>query len=178
MKLLRTIRDQDLFPGEKSLDESEYKLRQAARIVVFDTENKVGLLHVTKDNYFKLPGGGIDPGKDVQAALSRECQEELGCNVVVEKEIGLIIELRNQFKEKQESYCFQGRVVGEKGKPNFTQEEIEDGFKILWVSLDEAISLIEESQPVNYMGKYTKIRDLLFLNSCQNNISNALKNKL
>ena len=37
----------------------EYPLREAARAVIFDTDDKVGLLYVSKHNYYKLPGGGL-----------------------------------------------------------------------------------------------------------------------
>jgi hypothetical protein len=54
-------------------------------------------------------------------------------------------------------------LEGEKGSPDFTEKEIEQGFEIVWVGLDEAIEIINKDMPDNYEGKFIKIRDLCFL---------------
>ena len=40
-------------------------------------------------NEWDIPGGRIDPGEDPFVALVRECQEEVGMDVVIEKPIGV-----------------------------------------------------------------------------------------
>ena len=82
MKLLKTINPENV--DENNIPGWEY--RKAARAVVFDNENKVGLLDVSSKNYYKLPGGGIEEGEDIKIALDRECEEELGVQVEVLKE--------------------------------------------------------------------------------------------
>ena len=54
-------------------------------------------------------------------------------------------------------------VSGEKGEPNFTQKELDGGFKIKWVSLPEAIKLLEADRPDDYEGTHIQIRDTIFL---------------
>jgi H+-transporting ATPase len=73
------------------------KKRQAARAVVFDNENKIALLYVSKHSYHKIPGGGIEKGEDIFRALEREMIEEIGSKISVTGEIGKIIEYRNKF---------------------------------------------------------------------------------
>ena len=45
----------------------------------------------------------------------------------------------------------------------FTEREITNGFEILWVTVDEAISLIENDKPDDYEGSIIVQRDLVLL---------------
>lgn len=159
MKLLKTIKFTNL--DSKILE--NFQLRKAARAVAFDSDNKVGLLEVSKFNYHKLPGGGLKKGEDILKALKRECLEEIGCEIEITGELGLIIEYRDKIKIKQESYCYLAKIIGNKGRPDFTQKEISDGFKLDWVSLEEAISLLEKDKPSDYYGNFINKRDLIYL---------------
>ena len=51
--------------------ESHYHC-EAARTIAIDSNRHIGLLHVTKEGYYKLPGGGIENGKDKITALKRD----------------------------------------------------------------------------------------------------------
>ncbi len=163
MQLLKIIKHGDLFSSHTPKNNESFRLRKAARAVVFDNENKIAILKVTKHNYHKLPGGGVEEGENLTKALEREAMEEIGCKISVYGEVGKIIEYRDEFNLKQESYCYLAKVVGEKGQPDFTEKEINDGFSVLWVSLDEAIEILEKDTPDNYEGKFIKVRDLCFL---------------
>lgn len=94
MQLLKIINPENI--DESSI--SDWRYRKAARAVVFDNENKIGLLNVRSQHYYKFPGGGIKEGESVEVALDRECKEELGVDIQVIKEIGSIIEFREKFK--------------------------------------------------------------------------------
>jgi hypothetical protein len=63
----------------------------------------------------------------------------------------------------QFSYCYYADVVGEGEPTNFTQDEQDKGFMLQWIELDDAIRLMEEDKPVDYVGKFILMRDLLFL---------------
>ena len=140
-----------------------YRKREAARAIVSDDEDRVALLHATKNGYYKLPGGGVEAGEDKIEALKRECLEEIGCNVDITEELGSIIEYRGQKKLKQTSYCYIAKLVGEKGTVNLTESEIEEGFQTVWLTLPEAIRALENSKPTIYEGPYMVSRDLAFL---------------
>ena len=159
MTLLKTIQFKDI----SSEEISEFEIRRAARAVVLDADNQVGLLYVKKYNYHKLPGGGLEGNENIDEALKRECLEEIGCQIEVDGEVGEIIEYRDKWALKQQSYCFVAKVVGEKGKPDFTEKELEYGFEIKWVPLPEAISLLENDSPEGYEGPFIHIRDSVFL---------------
>lgn len=68
------------------------------------------------------------------------------------------------FHIKQIPPCYLAKVVGEKGKPSFTQEESDDGFLIQWIPLREAIKLLRADNTKNPEGKlYIVPRDKSFL---------------
>jgi 8-oxo-dGTP pyrophosphatase MutT (NUDIX family) len=160
MRLLRILNPENATEDEVKT----YQVRTAVRAVVFDKDNKVAILNVSKHGYYKLPGGGVETGENLHQALKRECLEELGCEVEITGELGEIIEYRKMFKLKQISPCFLARVVGEKGQPAFTDEEIATGFKILWLKPEEAIPLFDPSKANEAEGElYIVLRDKTFL---------------
>ena len=56
MKQLKLINPENVSEEEVK----NYSVREAVRAVVFDEDKKVALLYVSKENYYKIPGGGIE----------------------------------------------------------------------------------------------------------------------
>ncbi len=144
-----------------------YSVRQAARAVVLDRDGRIALLHVARHDYYKLPGGGIEPGEDIATALIRECQEEIGCNIFVGESLGEVHEFRSRFLQHQISYCFMAQVEGEIGKPDFTPEEVADGFTLGWYTLEEARMILHSQSPTEYVGQFIALRDSAILSTVQ-----------
>ena len=86
MKLLATIKPEDVDADSPSFEYGSFKPRTAARAVVFDGE-KMALIHISKHDYYMLPGGGID-SDDLRTGLAREILEELGCEIGITSEVG------------------------------------------------------------------------------------------
>lgn len=168
MILLKTIKDCDIFPDQINDKRVLSKNRETARAIVFDSKNKIALLYVRKYAYHKLPGGGLDEGEDISKALEREIMEEIGCKAEVTDEIGEIIEHRKQHDLFQINHIYVAKLVGKKGEPDFTKEEIADGFEIKWLSLPDAIKALENDNTDDYQGKFIKIRDLTALKAIKN----------
>jgi 8-oxo-dGTP diphosphatase len=158
MEKLKTLNPENI-PADTI---KRFRTRNAARAVLFDGPS-IALLHVTKLNYHKLPGGGVEKGEDMAAALKRECLEEVGTEIEAGKEVGSIVEYRGKFHLVQTSHCYLARVVGDKGEPSFTQSEIDEGFGLMWTTPKEAVRLLKKDVPTDYEGKFIIERDLVFL---------------
>ena len=168
MNILKTIKDEDF--GLNNPTPATYRERKASRAIVFDKDKKVALLHATKKNFHKLPGGGIEEGENTADALARELLEEIGCSADNIRELGIIEEYRNKFNLHQISYCFLADLVGDKGIPNLEEDEIADGFEPVWMSVKDAIETLESEINVqDYEGKFIRLRDLTFLQKVANN---------
>lgn len=159
------------FLNPENVSEEElkaYGTREAARAVVLDNDNKVALLHATKTDYYKLPGGGLDDDTDKIIALKRECLEEIGCDVEVLGEIGLVNEWRKFCELHQISYCYFAKLVGEKGTPDFTESEIAEGFEVAWLPYEEALRTLKESKAEQIEAKgYMVPRDIAILEAAK-----------
>ena len=163
MELIKLINLENVSDEEAN----EFSTREAARAIVFDKENKIALLHATKYNYFKLPGGGINKGETKEEALKRECIEEIGCNVKIINEVGFTIEYRKQFNTKQTSYCYIAKLVGEKGEPKLEPDELEEGFKTIWLAVDDAQKKLMHDKSDIYEIPYMVKRDSALLDAAK-----------
>ena len=127
-------------------DRKKYRERVAARAVLKDDEGRIALMHASKRQYYKLPGGGIDEGEDALAALARELLEETGYSARVVAELGTVEEWRDEDKLHQISYAYEAIKVGESASQNLTGGEIDEGFELIWAhNIDEAIELVEKA---------------------------------
>ncbi|MDP3948543.1 MAG: NUDIX domain-containing protein [bacterium] len=161
-------------PEQASEEEVKlYSVRKAARAVVFDKDKNVALLHVSRFGYYKLPGGGLEEGEDIETALRRECQEEIGCEIEVLGEIGSIVEYRKMFNLTQISYCYLAKVKGVKGTPNFDEGELKEGFKGVWLPYDKALETITQNIASNFEASaYIVPRDIIFLKAAKKYLAN------
>ena len=172
MKQLKLINPENV-SGEEV---KNYKVREATRAVVFDEEGKIVLLHVIKENYYKLPGGGVEETEDKMISLRRECQEEIGCDIDVIGEIGSIVEYRKIFNLKQISYCYLAKIKGQKGTPNFTEDEKNNGFEQVWLPYNEALKVLTKTKATSIEGSaYIVPRDTIFLEEAKKYLANLNK---
>lgn len=166
MEIIRTIREEDV--GTDFPTPSLYKERVAARAIVFDRDGNIALLHATKKNYHKLPGGGVEVGEDIETGLARELLEEIGCVAENLRELGIIEEYRNKFDLHQLSHCFLADLSGGMGVPDLEEDEIAEGFETVWMNLEDSIRTLEKEIGIDdYTAKFMCLRDLTFLKEAQ-----------
>ena len=160
MKHLLTITDKDI-TGSSILSAAEPRI--AVNAVLFDADGNIALSYMGKYDLHTLPGGGVDPGEDLHAAVKREILEETGCDCEITGELGQISENRSEHDFTQERHYYLARVVGEKGDLHLTDEEINENTTVVWYPLEQALKIISEKQHDNYQRKFIQKRDIAAL---------------
>lgn len=110
MKLLASIRPEDVDSESPQFDYATFKPRPAGRAVIFD-DDKVCLIHVGTHDYYMLPGGGIED-EDMPSALAREIMEEVGCEVTIDQEVGSVELYFDRWQQKQQELKLVVRSSG------------------------------------------------------------------
>ena len=150
--------------------------RRAARAVLYDEAGRIAVMHFAVTGSYKLPGGGIDEGEDIQVALHREVREEAGYEITDVEELGVVEEDRYYCGMHQTSYCFAAKV-GKFVGTELTDEEAAQGMELAWVdSIDDAIAAIESESIVDEDGSQIghdmmKLREVAILRAAQGGIS-------
>ncbi len=168
MKLIASFNKENVSEDEAK----QLRHRRAVRGIVFDSDNNVALLHAKNEGYYGLPGGGVDSEETYEQGIVRECKEEVGCDVEIIKYIGTTFEYRKRNNLLNESWGYITKIIGEKGSPILVgdENEAEKNSVVIWVSLGEAIHLME-SIPIQseLYEQYCIDRDLTFLKASDEN---------
>jgi 8-oxo-dGTP diphosphatase len=108
MRVLKELRDLEATGKKIPKSKEKYTLRIAARAIILDAKGNIAIMSTPKSEHchHKLPGGGLEGDEDIMATLRREIKEEVGCDVEIIKEVGEIIEYKNEYNQRQTSYCF------------------------------------------------------------------------
>ncbi len=177
MKNLGTHTQSDIFPKERDDKEKiSFEDRATGKAIVFDDENNIALVGTKVNNFYLLPGGGIDKDESIEHGIARECFEEIGCNVELMKAIGVIDDYRNRDKKHCINYCYTAKLVGVKGKLTLTEDEVKNGLHAAWVPLDEAMVILKKEVDQLKRGEvkfyntgFNILRDYIFLKELKNN---------
>jgi 8-oxo-dGTP diphosphatase len=167
MELLGEFFEKDRDIIQNPEEEVCYKVRKAARAVVWNRTHELALIYVSRHGYHKLPGGGVERGENLAAALRRELKEEIGADVRIDGEVGATIEYRDTYGLLQISYCYIAELIGEAGALALTDEEKARGFELEWTSIGHAINTLENDAPADDVGHFIRLRDLTFLRRVQ-----------
>jgi ADP-ribose pyrophosphatase YjhB (NUDIX family) len=85
-------------PKDQAMTELLPTIRNAVRAVIIKDERVLLLRKEYEDGseLYALPGGGQDTGETLEAALKRECLEEIGCDV----ELCELLQVADYFKPR------------------------------------------------------------------------------
>lgn len=123
-------------------------MRVAAYAVILDEDRRVLLARWTEGRRvsWTMPGGGLEPGEDPEAAARREVREETGYKVVVEELLGIhsrVIPARRRVTPGATDplhtlrIVYRARITG--GRLRFEKSGSTD--MAAWYSLDEVAGL-------------------------------------
>lgn len=143
-------------------DDVNYVDRSAVRIILKNDKDEVMLINISDGNYYKLPGGGIEPGEDHSFTGAREVKEETGCVVAVEDGcIATTEEWRDDLH--QISHCYGASLAHDTGKTELTSPEEQEGLKHEWAPVEEAVEKMSQCEPTSKLGRFIRERDLFLL---------------
>jgi len=91
--------------------------------------------------------------KTTEQSFRRECLEEIGAEVEILDNLGIVLEYRNTTGLLIINYCFVAKIVGKIGKKKFSKGEIADGVVLEFHKLDKAIEIIKSAKPFGPRGK-------------------------
>lgn len=152
-------------------------IRKAARTIILDErQEKIAVLEVKNGDYHKIPGGGIENDESAEMAAIREALEEGGCDVQLIEKIG-----EAEFVDPKDpnllhySVCFLAQKIKDHQTSYFTEEELANKFRLLWLSFEDAINLFEKVKSEVPFELKMNNRDLKFIKTAKEYFSNTLK---
>ena len=140
-KVLKTFKDVDF--GLEDVEIKEPKRRMIVRGIVVDQSGAVAVFNKRVENDYRLPGGVIKNDESPEDTFLKEIKREIGCEIEIIEDIGIVEEYMAQDEIIQETYVFVGRVLA-KGKIDYQNQELDEFGKVLWVSPEEALKLISD----------------------------------
>lgn len=160
MKCFKILTDEDFGLEIKEMDNP--RTRTAARGIIINSDGKIAVLNKQNKNEYKLVGGGIDDEELPDQAFKREVLEEAGARIKNVWLLGMIEEQKSQDNFKQTSYVYVADVVSIE-EPNYTQKEIDEGSRTIWVTVDEAMNLIKNCEDKLIGSKYEDVYHTKFI---------------
>lgn len=139
------------------------KIRYASRGLVFNAEGKIALLNKVNKNEYKLPGGGFEENETNDQAFKREVKEEIGCELDFYNLIGCFEEERSQDNFIQFSNIYLAVAKHDRMNPTYSEKELEEGARVIWVSVQEALNLVENSMTKLKESKYEDLYNSRFI---------------
>lgn len=164
-KKIAEISDEDF--GFDTPKEKTGKFRFSVRVLMFNDKNEICVIKSEKYGYMQIPGGGIEKGESIEVALRRETLEETGWLISNIEPIGFTMESRGDVRNKHDwdkdfTYVFMASPE-KQAETNYMEDEEAEGFKPIWIKLDEFIAKKEgrKGKIDNYSGCFSDRRDLL-----------------
>ncbi|MDF2906109.1 MAG: hypothetical protein K0R34_1430 [Herbinix sp.] len=133
----------DIIIDLQNYNKTETVIRRTASRAIITDGNKY-LLIFSKYGDYKFPGGGMEKGEILEDTVVREVQEETGYHVVKDsiKKYIKVFEKRKGVHEdllEMESYYYFCEIEKEIGERNLDEYEEEYDYKVVWITLPEAI---------------------------------------
>lgn len=161
--LKAVITDADFYGGEPKLlsDVSRY----GSRGIILNEDNMAGMILMSANGFYKLPGGVIDLGEKESDAFIREVMEETGCKCNIIAPLGTVEEHKSKTGFSHYSYTFIGKIEGDCHKSEHSTSEKLLDCSLTWISLNDAAAMMTKSLEMcsEYKMKFMLKRDKVIL---------------
>jgi len=139
MRTIFTIDTKDYDPNGRAY------VRPSVRGIIL-RDGLVAMVHSLKYDYYKFPGGGIEPGETLIQALCREVEEESGLRVIVDsiREFGLVHRIQKGDQEDifiQDNYYYLCETEAQPRQQHLDDYEAEERFTLEFVTPQHAIEV-------------------------------------
>lgn len=138
MRLLFELKPADLDPNGTAF------VRPSVRGII-RRQGRVAMVHSLKYDYYKFPGGGMEPGESQQETLIRETREEAGLTVLPDsiREFGCVHRVQNYHDGCliQDNYYYLCDTESELRSQRLDDYEEEEHFTLEFVEPETAISV-------------------------------------
>lgn len=122
-------------------------IRPSVRSIVL-RDGKVAMVHSIKYDYYKFPGGGMEPGESRIDTLIRETREEAGLVVIPDtiREFGMVHRVQKSTHGKdfdlfiQDNYYYLCQAEPEIRQQELDDYEAEEHFTLEYVRPEDAIA--------------------------------------
>ncbi len=134
-----------------ALDKKDYGacmrtfVRNSSRSIII-RGGRIAMIHSRKYDYYKFPGGGIEPGETPEDALIRETREEAGLIVIPEsiQEYGYVHRIQRSPGDErecfvQDNFYYLCRAEYKPGRQDLDDYESEEGFTPVFIEAETAI---------------------------------------
>lgn len=172
-ELLMVIRDKDIFPDAPDVLDIVWKERPTGKAVLLNEDGEIALIGNKVNDFFLLPGGGIEADESILDGIRRECREETGCEIEIQDALGVTEDFRSRDSKHCISFGYSAKVISY-GTPTLTTNEADIGAYVKWLSLPEAIEVLRIQEEKVRAGEvkfyntcFNTIRDLLFIRRAQ-----------
>lgn len=157
---IKTITDADLGLSPK-LSGASKSTRTGARAILFDESGRVALVYEHRYDHYKLPGGCVEAGEDIERALRREVKEEVGARVKNLRYLGVVRSHLSRYNEDCNQHYFTAEVDGELGESAWIDEEELHGCSIVWCrDLADATEKVKGASSREYVHLFERAREL------------------
>lgn len=123
--------------------ERRHSWREGSRGIVLK-DNRMALIHYKTYNHYVLPGGGIEINETPEAAFKREVLEEIGYTVEAVKPVCIVEECFEDSAWRH--HFFIAQVSDGPFECHLTPEEITLQPSLLWLTTEEALTLLSEHE--------------------------------
>ena len=128
----------------------EPEWRIGGYVVIQNNERKLLMVQPTWNNFWELPGGGINKDETLREGVARECYEETGYKIQVGQQ-PLYIGERNTNRGEKRWYksiifIYAGGLLSDERDTELLNQEMDEISKVEWVDIKTLSG--ENTQPV------------------------------
>lgn len=160
-EILMSLHDKDIFPKAVDAANVIFEERLTGKVVLFNDEGNIALMGNALNDFFILPGGGVEDDESILDGIRRECREETGCEIEIQETLGVTEDFRSRDGKHCISFCYVAKVVS-LGEPMLTEGEAKIGVYVKWLSLPEAVELFAHQE------EKVRAGEVKFYNTCFN----------